>query len=308
MIKNFSRIETFLTVVKGKSFSKASKKLGISQPAVTQQIKLLEEYVGNKLVDRKKNGIILTKAGEEFYRVCLKLERCILSAEKEIIRIINKELTFIIGSSYTIGNYLVPEFLNDLKNAIQNEVLIKVDLSEKVLNEVLDKKADLALVESPIFLEGLIYREWMEDELVLFSNSPLPKYIRKEELYNYNWICREEESHTRRLVAEVFEEAGIECKSFNVISVVTNPTVVKQTVLKADKRKNPTVSIISKYVITDELDNGTLYTAKIKNMKFIRKLYIAYLKERKYDAFIDNVLQYLMSKRKIVIHHHSHRS
>ncbi len=307
MIKNFSRIETFLTVVKGKSFSKASKKLGISQPAVTQQIKLLEDYVGNKLVERKKNGIVLTKAGEEFYRVCLKLERCILNVEKEIIKIMNKELTFIIGASFMIGNYLVPEFLNDLKNAIHNEVLIKVDLSENVLNEVLDKKADLALVESPVFLEGLIYREWMEDELVLFSNSPLPKYVKKEDLYNFRWICREEESHTRRLVAEAFEEAGIECKSFNIVSVVTNPTVVKQTVLKADKNGPPTVSIISKYVIADEVENGTLYMARIKNMKFIRKLYIAYLKERKYDPFVDNVIQYLMSKRKIPLHsHHSH--
>ncbi len=307
MIKNFSRIETFLTVVKGKSFSKASKKLGISQPAVTQQIKLLEDYVGTKLVERKKNGIVLTKAGEEFYRVCLKLERCMLNAEKEIIKIMNKQLTFIIGASYTIGNYLVPEFLNDLKKAIHNEVLIKVDLTENVLNEVLDKKADLALIESPVFLEGLIYREWMEDELVLFSNSPLPKYVKKDDLYKFKWICREEESHTRKLVSEAFEEAGIECKSFNIVSVVTNPTVVKQTILKADKSETPTVSIISKYVIADEVENGTLYMARIKNMKFIRKLYIAYLKEKKYDAFTDNVIQYLMSKRKIPLHSHIHK-
>ncbi len=303
MIKNFSRIETFLTVVKGKSFSKASKKLGISQPAVTQQIKLLEDYVGNKLVERKKNGIVLTKAGEEFYRVCLKLERCIINAEKEIIRIMNKELTFIIGASYMIGNYLIPEFLNDLKKAINNEVLIKVDLSDQIVNGILDKKIDLGLIESPIFMEGLIYREWMDDELVLFSNSPLPKYVKKEDLYNFKWICREEESHTRKIVSEAFEEAGIECRSFNIVSVVTNPTVVKQTVLKADKTGAPTVSIISKYVIADEIENGTLYAARIKNMKFVRKLYIAYLKERKYDAFIDNLIQYLMSKRKITIHH-----
>ncbi len=303
MIKNFSRIETFLTVVKGKSFSKASKKLGISQPAVTQQIKLLEDYIGNKLVERKKNGIVLTKAGEEFYRVCLKLERCILNAEKEIIRIMNKELTFIIGASYMIGNYLIPEFLNDLKKAINNEVLIKVDLSEQIINGILDKKIDLGLIESPIFMEGLIYREWMDDELVLFSNSPLPKYVKKEDLYNFKWICREEESHTRKIISEAFEEAGIECRSFNIVSVVTNPTVVKQTVLKADKSGAPTVSIISKYVIADEIENGTLYAARIKNMKFVRKLYIAYLKERKYDAFIDNLIQYLMSKRKITIHH-----
>jgi DNA-binding transcriptional LysR family regulator len=57
MLRDFSKIETFLTVVREKSFSKASKKLGISQPAVTQQIKLLEAYFDTKIIERKKNGI-----------------------------------------------------------------------------------------------------------------------------------------------------------------------------------------------------------------------------------------------------------
>jgi len=69
MLKDFSKIETFLTVVREKSFSKASKKLGVSQPAVTQQIKLLEEYLDTQIVDRKKNGIKLTTAGEELFKV-----------------------------------------------------------------------------------------------------------------------------------------------------------------------------------------------------------------------------------------------
>ena len=64
MLKDFSKVETFLTVVREKSFSKASKKLGISQPAVTQQIKLLEEYLDIQIVDRKKmvsNSPLLVK-------------------------------------------------------------------------------------------------------------------------------------------------------------------------------------------------------------------------------------------------------
>ena len=56
-----------MTVIKEKSFSKASAKLGISQPAVTQQIKFIEEYLDTKIVERKKNGIKLTKEGEDLY-------------------------------------------------------------------------------------------------------------------------------------------------------------------------------------------------------------------------------------------------
>ncbi len=295
MLKDFSKLETFLTVVREKSFSKASAKLGISQPAVTQQIKYLEEYLDTKIVERKKNGIRLTKEGEEVYRIAQKMERCIQNAEKELFKIINKEITFIIGASFTIGNYVLPEVLNNIKEAISNDVLIKVEVSEKVLQEVMEKKCDLGLIESPIFKEGLIYREWMEDELVLFSNTPLPKYVKKEDLYDFKWICREEGSHTRKMVSELFESMGVECKNFNVISEVSSSTAVVQTILRSSVDKDhPTVSIISKYAIASEVESGKLYESRIKGHKLKRKFYIAYTKERKHDAFIEKVVDFLL--------------
>ncbi|HIO71257.1 MAG TPA: LysR family transcriptional regulator, partial [Campylobacterales bacterium] len=77
MLKDFTKLETFLTVVQEKSFSKASAKLGISQPAVTQQIKHIEEYLDTQIVERRKNGIRLTKEGEDFYNIVLKLSKAI---------------------------------------------------------------------------------------------------------------------------------------------------------------------------------------------------------------------------------------
>ncbi len=299
MLKDFAKLGTFLTVVKERSFSKASKKLGISQPAVTQQIKWLEDYLDSKIVERKKNGITLTKTGEELYRIALRLDKCVSGVEKEIIHIMNKELTFIIGASFTIGNYVLPSFLNEIKEAINNDVLIQVGLSQEVLDKLLDKKIDIAMVESPIFVDGVIYREWLEDEFVLFSNQPLPKVVRPEQLKEFHWICREEESHTRRVIAEAFEEAGIECKAFDIATTVSSPTAVVQTVLRAPKDEGQTVSIISKYTIEAELESGQLYAAKIKGLEFKRAFYLAYLKERKHDAFIDKVISFFMRKRKI---------
>ena len=298
MLKDFAKLGTFLTVVKERSFSKASKKLGISQPAVTQQIKWLEDYLDSRIVERKKNGITLTKSGEELYRVALRLDKCVSGVEKEIIRLMNKELTFIIGASFTVGNYILPLCLNDIKSSIENDVLIQVDLSQKILDELLDKKIDLAIIESPIFLDNIIYREWTEDELVLFSNRPLPKTVKPEDLMNYSWVCREEESHTRRLMSEVFEDANVSCKSFDIRATVTSPTAIKQTVLKAPKDDKQTVALISKQVVTDEITNGRLYCAKIKGLTFKRPFYVAYLKDRKHDAFIDKVTSFIMSRRK----------
>ena len=299
MLKDFAKLGTFLTVVKEKSFSKASKKLGISQPAVTQQIKWLEDYLDSRIVERKKNGITLTKTGEELFRIAQRLDKCVSSVEKELIHIMNKELTFIIGASFTIGNYVLPSFLNDIKEAINNDVLIQVGLSEDILEKLLDKKIDLAIVESPVFLDGIIYREWLEDEFVLFSNEPLPKVVRVEQLKEYNWICREEESHTRRVISEAFEEAGVECKAFDIATTVTSPTAVVQTVSRAPKGGRKTVGIISRYTIGDEVESGKLHAAKIKGLEFKRAFYLAYLKERKHDAFIDKVVDFFMRKRKI---------
>lgn len=299
MLKDFSKIDTFLTVVKEKSFSKASKKLGISQPAVTQQMKLLEGYLDTQILDRKKNGIKLTKEGEEFYRVALRLEKCIENAEKETMKIINKEILLVIGASLMIGNYILPDFLTEIKHAIKNDVMLKIDNSNKITEEILDKKVDLALLEEPTFQNGIMYREWMDDELVLVSRTTLPKYIKPNDLYSFSWICREDESHTRQVIKKEMQKIGIDCESFDLRSIVTSSTAVKQTILKSPIIDNvPIVSIISKNMILDEIEKGELFYAKIRGVKIMRKLYIAYLKDKKVDAFMDRVLTYIISKKR----------
>lgn len=295
MLKDFSKLLTFLTVVKEKSFSKASAKLGISQPAVTQQIKFIEEYLDTRVVERKKNGIKLTKEGEDLYRIAVKLEKVILASEKDLLKIINKEFTFVVGASYAIGNYVLPTYLATLKEKINNEVHIHVAFSQEIITQLADKKIDIALIESPFIQEGIIYREWEEDELVIFSNQPIPKQLRKEDMYKFDWICRDEESHTRKLTAEVFEEIGVECSGFNVIGVVASSTAIKETIMRSPKNaERPVVSVMSRHVIQGEVEEGRLFEARIKNFKIKRKFYIAYTKERKHDVFIDNVVTYLL--------------
>ena len=293
MLKDFAKLHTFLTVVKEKSFSKASAKLGISQPAVTQQIKFIEDYLDTKVVERKKNGIKLTKEGEDLHRIAQRLEKSINSSEKELLKIINKEFTFIVGASHSIGNYILPKHLGKIKELINNEVYARIALSADVIDQLEDKKIDIALIESPVMREGIIYREWLEDELVLFSNQPLPKQMRVEDFYDCDWICRDETSHTRKLTAEIFDELNVDCATFSIIGVVASPTAIKESVMRSPKTGRPVVSVISRHVITDEVAEGKLFEARIKNYKIHRKLYIAYSKERKHDAFVDNVVNFL---------------
>ncbi|HQS72281.1 MAG TPA: LysR family transcriptional regulator [Sulfurovum sp.] len=297
MLKDFVKLETFLTVARERSFSKASAKLGISQPAVTQQIKFIEKYLGAKIIERKKNGIKLTNEGEELYKVATRLEKEIHSAEQDVLKIINKEITFRLGASYTIGTYIIPgQCLNTVGEAIHNSVQLDIDVSDKIVEKLKDRKLDVGLIESPIMDSDLIYREWLEDELVLVSNVPIPKIVKTEDLYTFDWICRNEASHTRKVVAEVFEELGVSCKNFNVLSEVSNTTTVLQTIKKSERNPDrPVVSILSKYAIMDEVANGELFEARLRGYTMTRNFYIVYSKENKHNAYVDQVVNFILA-------------
>ena len=297
MLKDFVKLETFLTVSRERSFSKASAKLGISQPAVTQQIKFIEKYLGVKIIERKKNGIKLTAEGEELYKIAASLEKEINSSEKDILKIINKEMTFRLGASYTIGTYVIPgECLNEMSDTINNDVNLSIDNSETIIQKLKDRKLDVGLIESPIIDSDLIYREWVEDELVVCSNVPIPKSLKTEELYEYRWICREETSHTRKVIAEVFEELGVSCKSFDVISEVSNTTAILQTIKRSNKdTSKPVVTILSRHAVEDEFARGELFEARLRGYTMTRKFYIVYTKENKHNAYVDNVVDYILA-------------
>jgi DNA-binding transcriptional LysR family regulator len=135
----------------------------------------------------------------------------------------------------------------------------------------------------------------MDDEIVIFSNQELPAKAKAEDLLSYRWVCRNPDSHTRHIFKDVLDKANYpDCDTFNVTSEVTSATTIVQTVLHSDKNDTPTVSIVSRNAIESLINAGALYESRIGNHKMTRKLYIAYRKDRKHDAFIENVVDYLL--------------
>lgn len=300
MLKDFSKINTFLIVAKERSFSKASAKIGISQPAVTQQIKYIEDFLKCKILERKKNGIVLTKEGNELYRTALKLEKYIATAEKELLSIIDKKIAIQIGASSTIGNYVLPSIHHKLNTNLGTEVVVSIAKSEQLIDDLLARKIDIAIIEVPVFKDGIHYREWLDDEIVMFSNRPLPKIVKPEDMNDYKWLCREAESHTKKLALEAFESAGIDCSTFlDNRNVLSDATAIKQAILKDDSANDekPTASLISKFLIEDEVNAKQLFVSKIRGFNITRKFYIAYLKENKHNAIILNTINFLMKQK-----------
>ncbi len=297
MLKDFSKLETFLIVVRERGFSKASSKLGVSQPAVTQQIKYLEKYLDTKLVERKKSGIKLTSSGEELYKIAVELEAAVIQAENKMLKIIKKDITFNLGASFTIGNYILPgDCLKEIKDSIGNDVNLTIDISQNIVKKIKERSLDLGLIEAPIYDEELIYRKWLEDELVLVSNTPLPRVVNTEDLYNFDWVCREEGSHTRMMIKEKFEELNIHCKDFNVISEVNSSTAVLNTISRSKQNlERPIVSIISKYSIAQEVADKKLFQSRIYGIEMERTLYLIYNKNNKNNPFVTTATDYILS-------------
>jgi len=298
MIKDFSKLEAFLTVVRERSFSKASVKLGVSQPAITQKIKAIEKYLGAKTIQRKKSGLVLTPVGEDFYRIAASVEKEIIASEKEILNIMNKKMSFKLGASYMIGTCVVPgECLNDMSSSINNSVILSIANNDEIVQKLKENKLDVGLMESQIMDDSIIYKEWIEDEFVLVSNVPIPKIVQNEDLYAYDWVFREESSPVKKALTEVLDDLGISCNNLNVLSEVCNSTVVLRTIKKSRKvKKKPVVSMISKYAIADEVAKKELFEARLSGHKMTRKFYIAYLKENKHNDYVNNAVEYISAR------------
>ena len=288
LTKYLDKIYTFLVINKELSFSKASKILGISQPAVTQQIRILEKYLGVNLFERKKNGVMLTKEGQNFLKIAKNFEKFLDDFEIKIDKFKNLDMPFIIGASPTVGNYNLPECIKYYKNLINKDINLVIKSNDELIEDVKNSVIDMAFVTKKKE-NDLIYKEWIEDELVVFSNKPLPTSIELEDLKNYNIICREANSSTREFIKKTFQKHNFDCDNLNIVSVVHNSTALKYTVLNSTEQ---VVSIISKMVIKEELKNKKLFFTKLKNVDLKRKTYIAY---KNLTKDIDALLNFINS-------------
>ncbi len=288
LIKHLDKIYTFLVIVKEESFSNASKVLGISQPAVTQQIRILEDFLGASLFERRKKGVVLTKEGRNFLPIAERFRDFLNEFEKDIKKFKKVDAPVLIGASPTIGNYNLPECIKYYKSLLNKDINLIIKSNDELLEDVKNSSLDLAFVTKKKN-NGLNYVEWIEDELVVFSNKPIPAVLELDELQNYKLICREPNSSTREFIKKTFEKHNFNCENLNIVSIVHNSTALKFTIMNSPEQ---VISIISKIVIKDELKQKKLFAAKIRGIPLKRKAYLVY-KEKTKD--IEMILKFINS-------------
>ncbi|MCG6896437.1 MAG: LysR family transcriptional regulator [Thiocapsa sp.] len=253
------RLQVFHAVARLLSFTKAAEVLHMTQPAVTFQVRQLEEYFNTRLFDRTHNRISLTDAGKTVFQSADRIFE--LYAEMEnAVREITGEISgaLAIGASTTIAEYMLPTLLGDFKERYPDvTVHLKVSNSEGIVSMVENNTIDLGVVEAPVGNKNLVVEHCKRDQLyaIVPPGHPLAgeNRVTFERLLEYPFICREEGSGTREVINDYLHLQQDGHSVLKVAMELGSPEAVKGAV-----EAGMGVSVVSGATIQKELKLGTL--------------------------------------------------
>ena len=202
---------------------------------------------------------------------------------------------FRLGASHTIGSYILPgEIIDTIHQKADRKIKLTVAPCNEIVKAIKEKRLDIGFIESPVFDSNLVYREWMDDEMVICSKKKLPNSLSKDDLNRHRLVSSERGSFTRAFIEDFLEEQGLFYTDFDSISEVDNPTAIIQSI-KWSKPSAPitAVAVVSKIAIEYELKYDHLYESSINNTPIVRKLYILYREDSAYINIIKDICEAL---------------
>jgi DNA-binding transcriptional LysR family regulator len=284
------RLQVFYTVAKQLSFTKAAETLYMTQPAVTFQVKQLEEHFNTRLFERSHGRISLTPAGN---LVMGYAERILAMSQEMEARV--AELTghvtgpLMIGASTTIAEYQLPSILGKFK-ARYPEVAARLMVanSETIENKVADHSLDVGLIESTPHHPTLKVHACCDDELAMICapDNKLAKRISisPRELALQPYVQREMGSGTREVVDSYFREHGI-----NPDDLVTEMELGSPEAIKGAVQAGLGVAVLSASTVSKEIRLGELVAVPL-DPPLRRPLSLVYapdkFRSKLLDAFI----------------------
>jgi len=289
-------IRVFLAVAEKRNFSKAAKSLFLTQPAVSFQIQMLEQYYGTILFDRVNRNITLTAAGELLLNYAQEMSKLQAQLEKEM-----QELTgtikgrLLIGASTTIGEYILPYLVGRFKKQYPEvDVSLVVGNTEDIETSIHNTALDVGLVEGPVSGKDLVIEKFLDDELVLITHIDHPwiknKKISVFELNKYPFITREKGSGTRHIMENALKKVGFDSHNLNIIMELGSTTAIKAAV-----SNGLGVSIVSKWTVQEMVKHNKLATVTINETKFERQFNVIYHEKKFRTQAVYEFLNFLRS-------------
>jgi len=266
-LENF-RLKVFRAVAEHLNFHKAAEHLFLTQPAVTLQIKALEDDLGVRLFDRRAGRISLTRQGSILLGYAGKIAALAAEAEEELdckSGKVSGQLS--LGVSTTIAQYVLPRLLGPfLAEYPAVQFSLHSGNTSQVVQLLLDSKVSIGLIEGPARDRGIRSEPFMEDELVLIT----PRQFELDRLSGSQFIAsdllmREQGSGSRRVVEAALEKAGFKLKSFKKVIDLDSTEAIKSAV-----EAGLGIGFVSHWAISKELELGTLKVAQVSAVKITR--------------------------------------
>lgn len=286
------RLQVFHAVAKHLSFTKAAEALFMTQPAVTFQIRQLEEHFNTRLFDRAHGRIALTPAGQ----TALEYAERILSLSAEMDTRM-KEMggqvagALLIGASTTIAEYLLPQILGEFKLDFPGVVpRLFVANSEAVQARIAERTLDLGFIEGESHLPSLVTDVCCDDELqvVCAPGHPLArmKSVTPQALVEHAYVGRETGSGTREVIDRYLEKEGVSPDSLQLVMELGSPEAIKGLLSTGNG-----FSIMSRATNVRESQAGVLVRIPLVP-RLTRHFSAVYPKERFHSRLVNSFVQF----------------
>lgn len=292
------RLQVFHAVAKQLSFTKAGEVLFMTQPAVTFQVKQLEEHFDTRLFDRGHGHLTLTPAGEVVLAFAEKILG--LSAEMDVCL---AEMTgeiggpLLVGASMTIAEFMLPRILGEFKSRYPGvHPHLVVANSETIEKRIADHAIDIGFIESPSRNPNLQTEVCCEDELVVVCSPRFPfarlKEVPPEKLPDHPFVSREAGSGTREFTDDYLREHGGSIDQLNVVMELGSPVALNGVV-----ETGIGYSVASRAAVASSQRLGDLVAIPLKP-RLIRTLSIVYLKDKFRSKLVTSFVEFAAAKLK----------
>ena len=275
------QMEAVIALVEEGSFSRAAKKMLLTQPALTKNIKNVENYLGAKVVNRSSAGISLTPEGKIIYGYAQRMVKLRNDAGEKILNLRKNTGGNIYLSASTIpATYILPRILSAFrKDHPDIMVYIRTADSEDSLNMVLDNEVEIGCIGKKPLHKKLIAEPLWRDRLILAVPARhrwrKQKSIALPEIFKEPFILREKGSATRDLLESYLKEKkSINPSQLNICSELGSSEAVKEAILDGLG-----VSLISIHAVARELSQGLLYDIPLQGCRMERNFYLIYRRQ-----------------------------
>lgn len=291
------QLSYFKKVSEMRSMSRAARELLITQPAVSKQIKSLEDELGERLFDRIGKKLFLTRAGELLYIHASKILRSVDEA-KTAVRDMSAECSgeLVIGTSDHISIHRLPGVLKSYITSFPNvDLKLRCQRSETILDMLKENLVDLGVITLPNVPSSMIsIMIWNDPMSVVFPrNHPLGslKSVKLVHTLKYGMILPEAVTETRKIIDSAYLKKRL---MPNVTMEVAYIETIKSLV-----KSGLGISILPDKAVEVEVNSGILFASKISDASFSRDLGVVYLKEKFLSSPAREFLKLLASVRQI---------